>query len=230
MGLVKEKGVYIFEEFLDFGILAGFTDRTFPGLIVEDDLKAISSSLDFTYQNLHYLNQVHGNSVIYPKGNTRIYTADGLISDKKRQVLIVRTADCIPVFFYDSLRSVSGIIHLGWKPAKENILNEFIDKATEDLKVNLNESFIGIGPGLRKCCFEVKEEFLSFSCFSDFIEKRNSRYFLDMVAFLKKTFIDRGLLRDNFLDSQICTICNKEFYSYRRDKTQNRTISFIIQR
>ena len=230
MGIIQEKQIYFFEEFLDFGVVAGFTDKAYSGLKVEEDVKRISSSLDFTYQKLSYLNQVHGSTVILPEAETQVFTGDGLLSDKNKEILLVRTADCLPLFFYESTKKVIGIIHLGWRPAKENIIAVFIDKLKDVFGAGLKEAFLGIGPGLRRSCFEVGREFLDFSCFAGFIEERDSKYYLDMVSFLKRSFVARGFKKENFLDSQICSFCDSNFYSARRDKTDKRTLSFIMQR
>ena len=230
MGLVQEKGIYFFEEFLEEGAVAGFTDRNLPGLDLEQDLKRISACLDFTYKDFFYLNQVHGNRVVFPDKSSKVFTGDSLISDEKDTALLVKTADCLPIFFYSPGAKVIGLVHLGWRSAKDKILDVFIAKLKNDFSVDLSNCLVGIGPALRACCFEVGKEFLDFDCFQGFIQNRDSKYFLDIVGFLKQSFIAQGLDKDNFLDSGICSICNDNFYSFRREKTNNRTISFIIQK
>ena len=230
MGIVKEKGVYIFEEFLDFGVIAGFTDKACSGLKPQEDINRILASLDLTRDNFFFLDQVHGREVIYPQGRSKVFSGDGLISDKKKEVLLIRTADCLPLFFYQPKKNIIGVIHLGWKPAKAGIIARFIDKLKDTFDTDLKDAVLGIGPGLRRCCFEVGDEFLGFDCFKDFIESKGSKHYLDMVSFLKKAFVDRGFKEQGFLDSQICSICDQNFHSARRDKGKERTLSFIIQK
>lgn len=230
MGIIREKGVYLFEEFLDFGVVAGFTDKAYSGLKPQEDIGKAIAALDLTYENFFFLDQVHGSEVIRPQGNSQVFSGDGLISDKKKEVLLVRTADCLPLFFYQPKKNIIGVIHLGWKPAKAGIITAFIDKLKHVFDSDLKDAVLGIGPGLRRCCFEVGDEFLGFDYFKDFIETRDSKNYLDMVSFLKKAFVDRGFKEEGFLDSQICSICDQNFHSARRDKTQERTLSFIIQK
>jgi len=230
MGLAREKGIYVFEDLLGFGVIAGFTDKSFPGLDVEEDISHISSFLGFTYQDFIYLNQVHGNTVICPDQGKKVFRGDGLVTGKKKTALIVRTADCLPVFFYDTQNKAVGLIHLGWRPAKDGILSNFLEKAQDLSGVDKRDSLIGIGPGLRKCCYEVGGEFLGYPAFLGFVERKNSGYFLDIVRFLEKNLTARGLRPENFLDCGICSMCSPEVYSYRRDKTDKRTVSFIIQK
>ena len=108
MGMVKEKGVSLFEEFLDFGVVAGFTDTRYSGLTIEEDIAGIASSLDVTYDRVFSLKQVHASDVIRPKDDP-CPIGDSLISDRKREVLIVRTADCLPLFFYDPKKRIVGV-------------------------------------------------------------------------------------------------------------------------
>ena len=103
MGVVQEKGIYLFEELQDFGVIAGFTDASFSGIAVKKDIKRIASCLDFTYDYVAYLSQVHSNRVVYPCAQ-KLPKADGLITDKRQIALVVRTADCLPLFFYDYRR------------------------------------------------------------------------------------------------------------------------------
>jgi len=257
MGIIQKKGIYLFEEFLDLGVyagftplekihfvkksfsksvkrrspLTGFTERGFSGEDTFADLKEVSLRLGFSFKRIVTLDQVHGSRVVSPDNdNDSLYTGDALLTQRKGVVLSVRTADCMPVFFYDKSSRSLGIIHLGWRPAKEGILDNFIDEFIKAAgKMPLGKVLLGIGPALRKCCFEVGGEFTEYSCFTSAIEKRDGRYFLDMVKFLEDKLQKRGI-KYVFLDSGICSKCRKDFYSWRRDRTEKRTVSFMVNK
>ncbi len=68
-------------------------------------------------------NQVHGGVVrtvttadvkddLYGKVS---YEADGLMTDLPGVTLLVYTADCIPILFYDPVRRVIAAVHAGWR-------------------------------------------------------------------------------------------------------------------
>ena len=42
-----------------------------------------------------------------------IYKTDGLMTNKKKLALVVKTADCMPVIITDEKKI--GIVHIGWK-------------------------------------------------------------------------------------------------------------------
>lgn len=230
MGLIYKKGVYIFEELLDFDLIAGFTDACFKGLNIKEDLSCLGQFLDVDFDNFVYLTQVHSGIVVKLPKKGSLFIGDALLTDKKKVALIVRTADCLPLLFYDSVQKVIGTIHLGWRPANNQIIEHFIQEAQKMYGINLKDSFIGIGPGLRHCCFQVQPDFLDYAGFVDFVSKRDSSYFFDLVGFLKRSFVGKGMIKDNFLDSGICSKHSKNFYSARRNNTQHRTLSFIVQK
>ncbi|MFC1515118.1 polyphenol oxidase family protein, partial [Candidatus Omnitrophota bacterium] len=146
MGIVKEKGIYLFEEFLDYGLVAGFSDTSYDGLDREEDFKKILSSLDLTCQSLFYLDQIHGAEVISPGKEPPPLKGDALISDRKQELLAIKTADCLPLFFYQSKKDIIAAIHLGWKPARAGMISAFIDTLTNDFDSDLNDALIAIGP------------------------------------------------------------------------------------
>ena len=80
---------------------------------------------------------------------------------KKEQLsnllLQINTADCIPIFMYDPLCEIMGIVHSGWRGTNKeiilNALNIFFKKGSKAKNIK-----IVLGPSIRKCCFEVKED------------------------------------------------------------------------
>ena len=226
MKLSYKKGVYFFEE---ENILLGFTDKSFSGVNVNKEVKKVANILDFDFEALSYLKQIHSSKIFQARDSGNIYSGDGLFTLEKLRLLLIRTADCLPLFFYSYKDNLVGLIHLGWKPAYRGILEIFFDRI-EKFKIELESSYLLIGPGLRECCFEVKRDFMAFDFFKNFILKRREKYFLDLGSFVKNEFIKRGFKEKNVLDTRFCSYCLENFYSFRRDRTQNRTLSFILQR
>ena len=55
---------------------------------------------------------------------TGTYKADGLITNKKKLALVVKTADCMPVIITDEKKI--GIVHIGWKGLENKIFHKTI--------------------------------------------------------------------------------------------------------
>ena len=125
------------------------------------------------------------------------YKCDGIYTNKIKLPLVVKTADCVPLLM-ESSKGVSAT-HAGWRGLK-----------------------ISIGPHARKCCYEVGAEFLE--TFNNSINKVNDKYYLDLTKNIKQFAFENNI---NLEDTNVCTICNKEYFSYRKNKTNERQFSFI---
>ena len=212
-----EKGDAFFINNIPFNypVTAGFTKPSIEGIDVKNDINKIFPGFDIAY-----MNQVHSPYVRYID-KPGIYTADGIITEKRKLVLIVKTADCLPLFVFDNKDRKIGVIHMGWRSASSGIIN--------NINIDFKRSYVVAGAGLRKCCYEVGEEFLRIKELSSFVEKRNQKFYLDIISFAKNSFYRRGLKEKNFYDTGICSFCHKtRFFSYRRAKTKKRMLSFAV--
>ena len=143
-----------------------------------------------------------------------IYKTDGLITKRKKLALVVKTADCMPVIIKDDNKI--GIVHIGWKGLENKIFHKTI------LNFNLSKLKVSIGPHAQKCCYEVKEDLkLKFSkyCIND-----GNKIYLDLSMQIKEFCIKNNI---DIEISKICTIENKKYNSYRRNKTKNRQRSLV---
>ena len=179
------------------------------------------------------LNQQHTNNIaIYP-GNDLTQPFDAIITQKKNIALILKTADCIPIIFYDYKSDTIGVIHAGWKGIYNDIIPKTIKKAQKKFNLSLKDSKFVIGPSIRSCCYEIqndlKEKFLNKS-------EKNEKYFIKINNKINLNLLEMALDQFKSLGVNIrkieiieqCTQCNKEYYSYRRDKTELRNLSFIV--
>ena len=168
-----------------------------------------------------FLNQLHSGIVNYIE-EPGAYEGDALFTTSRNNTLVVRTADCLPIFFEDANTKTIGIIHMGWRSAKRKILN--------GIRGDLYNTKLAAGVGLRKCCYEVKGDFLKIPEFLSCIEEKDKKLYFDPISFVKTTLQAQGLDNNSLLDIGICSFCNKKnFYSYRRNKTNSRTLSFILR-
>ena len=140
------------------------------------------------------------------------YKADALITKKKNLALVVKTADCMPVLISDGLKI--GAVHIGWKGLENSIFYKTISK------FNLSKLKVSIGPHARKCCYEVKED-LELK-FSEHCLKEENKIYLDLTKEIKEYCETNNIELEMIFE---CTIENKKYNSYRRDKTNKRQLS-----
>ena len=82
--------------------------------------------------------------------------ADGLITKNHDFLPVVTVADCMPLYLYDSVTGVFGVVHSGWKGT--GIVGEAIKLAHADYGARASDFSIVIGPHIRDCCYIVNEE------------------------------------------------------------------------
>jgi YfiH family protein len=142
------------------------------------------------------------------------FNSDALVTSKKNLPLVVKTADCLPILATDG--ELVAAIHAGWR----GLQNKIIEKSTNNFsKENLK---VVVGPHAQSCCYEIKDDVAVY--FENFIEFRNGRKYLSMKDFVKQYF---GTNKIENEVSEICTICNPDYFSYRENGTKKRQFGLI---
>ena len=218
MQFIKNQFSHILRGFFSSEVICGYSVNT-PGENPSAELPSLFKEIGLKPE-LAFLHQIHSEHILKTpvQPNT---PGDGLISSIPNLALVIKTADCMPILIHHEKEGWIAALHMGWKSAQKGILHQLPDSLA-DCKVLLN-------PGLRKCCYEVGTDFLSYDLFRSFIEKRNGKNYFDPVSFVMETLSQKGLSSDGLFDSGICTFCHPEsFYSYRRNKDTRRTFHFIL--
>ncbi len=219
-------GIFRLESF-GKGVIAGFHSRIFDHSKREKFLQELGLISD----NLVTVKQVHGSTIVVaerPDAELLETPADGLITKVPGLVLGMRTADCVPVFFWDPVQKVAGIAHGGWKGVKDGIIAQMLKIFEKRCGTKMGDLRVAIGPSIRKCCYEVGKEFLGH--FPGFYRGKDAaKGNLDLVGVIKSRLLKRGVLETHVHDTGLCTVCeNKKFFSYRLEsQTQERILSVI---
>ena len=178
----------------------------------DGSLEEILETIGFQNQ-VATMDQTHSSEIEFADSNIS-YKCDGIYTNKIKLPLVVKTADCVPLLM-ESSKGVSAT-HAGWRGLEKSIFEKSLDiHEISSLKIS-------IGPHARKCCYEVGVEFLK--TFNNSINKVKDKYYLDLTKNIKQFAFENNI---NLEDTGVCTICNKEYFSYRKNKTNERQFSFI---
>ncbi|MDP2922457.1 MAG: polyphenol oxidase family protein [Candidatus Omnitrophota bacterium] len=219
MKLTDREYCYTIEGVFTPSVVVGFTKPALKGDPAQDIKKALADLYE-SFKVAH-LKQIHSAKIHLIKEGG-IYEGDGLFTSTCDTVIVVRTADCLPILLHSRNLGIAGVIHMGWRSAREGIL--------DNIPYELSSFKALAGVGLRKCCYAVGKDFLEYSNLSSFVGKNKDGLYFDPTSFAKNALIRHGLKQENFFDTGICSFCSKgNFFSFRRDKTINRTLSFILQ-
>jgi polyphenol oxidase len=109
--------------------------------------------------------QVHGTNVICTDIPRPLYEphekADAIITNRPGITLMMRFADCVPIFVYDPKHKVVGMIHAGWR----GTLNRIAEKVIHTLIVKYNsipqELITGIGPSIGPDHYSIGRDVVS---------------------------------------------------------------------
>ena len=178
--------------------------------------------------------QVHSEQILFVtqqilKDSVFQEEADGLLTSDTDLPLGIRTADCLPIFFYDIKKKGVGLAHAGWKGSVKRIAVGMISLMQSRLDSKPQDIQIAFGPCIRPCCYEVTQEFSAY--FPEGVTQRNGSYYLDLAKVNKLELLRLGIQEKNIFDCLACTCCDKKYFSYRRDGIHTgRMLSLIMLR
>lgn len=220
----------------DNNIKIGFTNRNVDAKSSED-MKRFSGEYGFNYSNIVFNTQVHGADVrIVESGDDFIENgkeADGLITNLRNTPLLIFTADCVPVVFYDKKQGVVALAHAGWRGTYGNIAEEMVDIMRNKYGCKVEDVKIIIGPSISVDNYEVSYDLIEkFSALEvqDYYKENDGKYYLDLWQLNKELLKKCGILEDNINIIDFCTVRdNDKFFSYRLDDATPKRIGTIIQ-
>ncbi len=221
----QSKGVHKLDCFGP-NVTAAFSERLFDEPSRDEFLK----ELGLDPANFRKGKQVHGDVVLEVRRDNFFpfeTEADGLVTAEPGMVIGIKTADCIPAFFWDPVKRAAGVTHAGWKGVKLEILPKTIRMFQEKFGSNPKDIQAAFGPCIRECCYEVGEEFKDyFPAF--FRPDKPGKGRVDLVQVARKQLSDAGLEPLKIMDSGLCTSCQSQtFFSARRGAKTERILSVI---
>ncbi len=179
------------------------------------------------------IRQVHGRRIVIATHRylekEKIAQADGIITNVLNLPVAVRTADCVSVFIFDPKKRAIGLVHAGWKGTKKQIVPNAITQMQKKFGSKKNDLKIIFGPSIRSCCYQVGEGFKKH--FPGEVTQRSSGLYLDLPLVNKNQLAALGVPQKNIYDCALCTFCNHNFFSYRREgERAGRMISLLMLR
>jgi YfiH family protein len=213
-----------------FPVVHGFTTRACGNLgfgknpgdpEVIANRKELFETLSLTTRVHAQPYQIHSDVTIDASNFVPGCEADACYSNKAQYLLSILTADCVPVLLYHPDGVVSAV-HAGWR----GLRSEIIPKTLAVLPAN---PVAVIGPAIGPCCYEVGED-LAASFEGQFgkevVRRNRPKPHLDLVHASMLQLLASGIREIEV--SHLCTSCHRDlFFSYRRDGSSGRQMSFI---
>lgn len=193
----------------------------------------LNQKLNFILPPVFTIQQVHGDRIVLAEADgdkSRLWEqADGILTDIPNLPIAVRTADCFSVFLYDPKHESIGVIHAGWRGTQKNILVRAIEHMHRRWGTHPENLRVTFGPAIRSCCYQVGPEFLKY--FPQEVTCGPNGYFLDLLKANIGQLVQAGVDSKNIFDSNICTCCDEQYFSYRREgQAAGRMLSLMMLR
>ena len=220
----------------DDNVKIAFTNRNVDAKNSED-MKRFSGENEFNYDNIVFNTQVHGADVRIVESEADItYSgkeADGLITSLQATPLLIFTADCVPIVFYDKKQGVVALAHAGWRGTYGNIAGEMVNIMRNKYGCKVEDVKTIIGPSVSVDNYEVSHDLIEkFAALEvqDYYKENDGKYYLDLWQLNKELLRKCGILEDNIKIIDFCTVRdNDKFFSYRLDNATPKRIGTIIQ-
>lgn len=162
--------------------------------------------------------------------------ADGWIADVPGKSVGVFVADCVPLYLWSGDGRAVGVFHAGWRGLEDEMVVKAVFSLMLTRSVVAEDVRAALGPHIGPCCYAVGPEFRE-KALGAAVSERDGRLFLDMAAFVRRTWRERligdfglALSDDALSTSAPCTSCGPEFHSFRRDKQDARMLALLASR
>ena len=208
-----------------------FTPIDFDSPLTVDQRAYLNKYSGLDIPQVFWRKQIHGDDVLIAEGTPGAAQgrpdADAYITDEKYLPIAIRTADCVPVFIFDPQKKAIGLSHAGWKGTYKSIIAKTVQRMQDKYASRCYDCKIVLGPSIRECCYQVGEEFRDY--FPLHVKERAGHLYLDTIGANRDQLLRLGIRQENIFDSGICTCCDKNCFSFRRDGLKaGRMISLMM--
>jgi len=198
------------------GVSSGPYDSLNLGLLtddapenVEENRRRLCAAVGAAADRLAMNRQVHAATVNRAEAGARDNEGDGLWTDERGLPMLKLTADCLPVALVRRNGEPGlALLHVGRLGLLEGILEAGV------AVLGTARVAAAVGPGIGPCCYEVGDE-IAAAYRSRFgataVRGRN----LNLWTVAERVLRDAGVKSVERID--VCTACNEEFFSHRRD-------------
>lgn len=180
-------------------------------------------------ESMVWMEQIHSPhiTVVRERSTQPIEATDALVTDQPDLVLVVLTADCVPVLLGDEEAGVVAAVHAGRMGARLGIVRKTV-AIMQELGARPETTHALLGPAASGYHYEVPEDMAAdVDRHLPGSRTRTSRGTpgIDLRAGIARQLLELGLAGVN-VDPR-CTIGDPDFFSYRREGSTGRQASMI---
>lgn len=165
---------------------------------------------------ISFKDQLHGDSVQTIKNTDAAdYFGDAFLTAMPHVALTIRLADCCGVLLFDPIKHAIANIHAGWRGVAKRIITKTIGEMAHRFRSRPEDLLAAITPSIGPCCFEFKNA-------GTLLPKHMDRFvleedYVDLWGASVGQLAEAGVPKKHIECARVCTACNPEYPSARRD-------------
>jgi polyphenol oxidase len=203
-----------------------------PDSVRRSELAMLGGFTGLPETDILSLNQLHGDEILDADAGERgagpVYgDADGLITRRSGRCLVIRTADCVPVFAYDHVKKVLGAAHSGWRGTRLSIARKLVREMARRGSSSCRDIHVFILPSIGPRSYTVGRDVADL--FPGDVTERDGALRLDLWRNIERTLAEEGIPAENIFNARRCTLEESgEFFSHRGgDSGRNLNFGYI---
>ncbi len=235
---------YLLQQFSQYrGLVHGISSRTAGDMEFKygeaqnaSNRLRFATSLSIPEDRVVKMEQIHGTMIacvgeedVAPIDGVKVLPgADGLLTSERDVYLFARTADCLPIIYFDAKEKVIGLAHAGWRGVVGKLPALMIGKMVSQYDCQPQNIMVGVGPCLDKSANLVARPAVQelLPEWREFIRVEQEVVRIDLIGFTLKQLLQVGVVEANIEVGGMCTAQQpEEFFSARNgDKGRFATI------
>jgi polyphenol oxidase len=193
---------------------------------VVENRRRIFAAMGLPVESIYDAWQVHGTEVICTDNPRPLdvahVKADAILTDNPQVTLFMRFADCVPIFLYDPIRRVVGLVHAGWQGTIAQIARIVVERMVNEYGSTPADILAAIGPSIGPDHYEIGPDVVEkvkgvFSgAAPSLLLDREGKIYFDLWK-TNQAILERAGVKQAQV-AELCTACHTEdWYSHRAE-------------
>ena len=145
-----------------------------------------------------------------------------LVTQEKGLALMLLTADCLPVSFYDPVTETIALAHFSRETISKLLPEKTVSFLRKESKVDTKNLLIQIGPHIHtdSYSFSLPQPKLS-AAITPFTKETDTHVHVDLVAACTHQLLKSGIVKTNITTSPVDTVTSPNHFSHYQSRNQN---------
>ena len=207
---------------------------------IEENQRRIAAAIGVDPSDFTYTHQTHTTNVAVVEEKDRggrFLDTDGMVTNVPGICLVTFYADCVPLFFVDSVHRAIGLSHSGWRGTVGRMGQATLKLMEKQYGTDPEQVVAAIGPSICQDCYEVSGDVIEKfrETFDEalwpelFYEKGNGKYQLNLWRANQLVLTEAGVRKEQLAVTNVCTHCNPNIlFSHRSAGTARGNLSAFL--